>query len=279
MTLGEEAVVVVTGASSGIGRSIAEACLERGATVYLSSDNAVRLHATWCELREKFRHVEHEVCDVRKDQEVNKLISRVLASSGRIDVLINNAGYATYQPFVETSTAEILDVLDVNLGGVMRCTRAALPSMMKRRSGRIVNIGSIGGEIIITPNAVYCGAKHGLVAWSRAMRYELSRFGIVVSVVCPGYTRTAFHDHPTFKRRTISRSAFRKGLTPRRVADSVIRAIRTGKSIVYVPWWHRHLVALSHAAPWARAIVWDRLALRRVDSLYREIAAETRDLQ
>ena len=167
------AVVIVTGASSGIGRSVAEAWLERGATVYLSSHDGSRLEAIWHELREKFRQVEHEVCDVRSEQAVERLVSRVLAASGHIDVLVNNAGYATYQAFEETSTPDILDLLDVNLGGAMRCTRAVLPSMIHRRSGSIVNVASIGGEIIITPNAVYCGAKHGMVAWSQAIRYEL----------------------------------------------------------------------------------------------------------
>jgi short-subunit dehydrogenase len=237
----------------------------------LSSDDATRLESTWRELRAKFNKVEREVCDVRSERAVEQLVGRVLAASNHIDVLVNNAGYATYQTFAESSTREIVDLLDVNLAGAMRCTRAVLPSMMNRGRGSIVNVASIGGEIIITPNAVYCAAKHGMVAWSLAIRYELLRHGIAVSVVCPGYTRTAFHDHPTFGRRAISRSTLRKALTPRRVAKGVLRAALTRRRIVFVPWWHRYVAWLMHAAPWLTLPVWDRLALRRIEWLYRGI--------
>lgn len=270
----KDTIVVVTGASSGIGRSIAEICLEQGATVYLSSDDARRLESTWSELRSKFHSVHREVCDVRRDHAVELLVNRVLAASGRIDILVNNAGYATYRPFEESSIHELLDLLDVNLAGALRCTRAVLPSMIHRGTGCIVNVASIGGEVIITPNAAYCAAKHGLVAWSHAIRYELMRYGIAVSVVCPGYTRTAFHDHPTFSRRAMSRSPMREPLSPRRVADGVRRAIRTRQRTVYVPWWHRHFVWFMRAAPLFANVVWDRIALRRIDRLYAAIERE-----
>jgi uncharacterized protein len=167
MTLTDGTVVVVTGASSGIGPSTAEACLERGATVCPSSDDAARREATWREIREKFRQVQRELCDVRNEQAVERLVSRVRPASGHNDVLVNNAGYATYQTFEDTSMTGIIDLLDLNLGDAMRCTRAVLPSMMTRRSGCIVNVASISGEII-TPNAVSCSATHRMMAWSQA---------------------------------------------------------------------------------------------------------------
>src|SRR5258708_12375495 len=117
----------------------------------------------------------------------------------------------------------------------MRCTKAFLPGILERRSGRIVNVASIGGATIITPNAVYCAAKHGMVAWSLAMRYELERFGLHVNVVCPGHTSTHFHDHPTFRRRDADRRPGRRSLTSAAVSAAVLDGIRRNPVITYVP--------------------------------------------
>src|SRR5262249_22979294 len=128
---------------------------------------------------------------------------------------------------------------------------------------------------IITPNAVYCGAKHGMVAWGRALRYEVERFGVRVSTVSPGFTRTAFHDHPTFARRLRSRSNLRQGLSARRVAEGIVRASHTGQRMVYVPWWHRALVWGMGTLPIPLGMAWDRLAARRIESLYDAIDADS----
>src|SRR5260370_26385916 len=126
-----------------------------------------------------------------------------------VEVLIKNAGYDGYRPCEESSAAEVLDILDVNLGGAMRFAKACLPAMIRQRSGRIVNIASVAGGLIITPNAVYCAAKTGMVAWSKALRHEVARFNVAVNVVLPGLTATQFHNHPTFRRRDIYRKKSR----------------------------------------------------------------------
>src|SRR5207237_10769693 len=92
-----------------------------------------------------------------------------------------------------------------NLLGAMYVTREFLGSMVARQRGRIVNISSVAGKLIITPNATYCAAKHGLVAWSEALSAEFHRFGITVQVVCPGRVETPFFDHPSFAGRPASR--------------------------------------------------------------------------
>jgi short-subunit dehydrogenase len=158
--------------------------------------------------------------------------------------------------------------------GAMRCTKAFLPNMIQRRSGRIVNISSIGGETIITPNAVYCAAKHGMVAWSKALRYELARFNVKVNVVCPGHTKTNFHDHPTFRRRDPYRRKSACSLTAQQVSDAVMDAINTDHVVTYIPWWQGLVAWGLNAFPFLTRLYWNRISLKRIEQLYEQIELE-----
>jgi len=187
-------VVVVTGGSSGIGKQLAADFLREGAAVIIVSHEPEKLSAAQRDLSQIIPRVDAIVCDIRSDEQVSSMARAVFDQHGRVDILVNNAGYAVYRAFEESTTAEVLDIVDVNLCGAMRCAKAFLPDMIRRRSGRIVNISSIGGEIIITPNAAYCAAKHGMVAWTKALRYELQPFGVAANVVCPDHVKTNFQD-------------------------------------------------------------------------------------
>ncbi len=270
-------VVVITGGSSGIGLSLASDLSDQGAHVVIVSHDALRLGEAEEALRRSGRNVSVFLCDVRSSEQTAALAAHVSRTWGRTDILINNAGYAVYRPFEESTTEEVLDLLDVNLAGAMRCTKAFLPGMLERRSGRIVNVASIGGATIITPNAVYCAAKHGMVAWSLAMRYELERFGLHVNVVCPGHTSTHFHDHPTFRRRDADRRPGRRSLTSADVSAAVLDGIRRNRVITYVPSWHRFLAWSLRVAPPITAPIWRYISLKRVDQLYRRMDAERRN--
>lgn len=269
-------VVVITGGSSGIGKQTARRLLERGAIVVITSHDANRLEQARAELLGVSSKVDAIAFDVRKGDEGDRAIRHILDRHQRIDILINNAGYAVYRPFEESEVAEIVDLVDVNLTGAMRVTKAVLPAMIARRSGRVVNVSSIGGETIITPNAVYCAAKHGMVAWTKALRYELEHFGVSTNVVCPGFTVTHFHDHPTFRRRDPYRRPGRKTMDVDVVARGILDAIEYDRLVTYVPRW-QGLVAWSLAAvPWATVPIWNRIARRRVAELYEQIDAEAR---
>lgn len=265
--------VVVTGASSGIGRQVAADMAASGASVVITSHDKERLRHTEAELRSAGR-IHAFCCDVRDAAAVASLAQYVEQTCGHTDILINNAGYAVYRPFEESTVDEVLDILDVNLGGAMRCTKAFLPAMIARRSGRIVNVSSIGGEVIITPNAVYCAAKHGMVAWSKAIRYELERFGVAVNVICPAHTTTHFHEHPTFRRRDADRNPHRRSLEPETVSAAILDAIRRDRAVTYVPAWHALLVWALHACPVLTDPLWNRISRKRIDQLYRRIRAE-----
>jgi short-subunit dehydrogenase len=271
-----DVVVVITGGSSGIGKQIARELGAQRAHVVICSNTPDRLTETRAELEQEGLRIDIRPCDVRDSKQVKDLAAHVIAVYGRADILINNAGYAVYRAFEESSTDEVVDIVDVNLSGAMRCAKAFLPSMIEKRTGRIVNVSSIGGDLVITPNAAYCAAKHGMVAWSRAIRYELAPFGIGVNVVCPDHVKTHFQDHPTFRRRDPYRKKAVSGLTPEAVARGILAAIRHDRAVTYVPAWAGLAAWASHAAPFLVGPVWDRIMARRVSQLYEQIAVERR---
>jgi short-subunit dehydrogenase len=162
----------------------------------------------------------------------------------------------------------------------MRCAKAFLPSMIAHRSGRIVNIASIGGAAIITPNAAYCAAKHGMIAWTKAIRYELAHFNVSVNVVCPDHVQTSFQDHPTFKRREVYRGKdtarkWGRSLTVEDVSREILDAIRHDRAVTYVPRWQGLVVWALNALPFITAPIWDRIMQKRIVQLYEQIEAET----
>lgn len=267
-------IVVVTGGSSGIGQQLAIDLSRCGARVVICSNDSGALKRAHVDLIRMGLEVDAHLCDVRSTDQVRNLADHVLLDYGQIDILINNAGYAVYRPFEESAVEEITDLLDVNLSGAMRCAKAFLPYMLERRSGHIVNISSIGGETIITPNAVYCAAKHGMVAWTKALRYELARFGVKVNAVCPGHTKTNFHNHPTFRRRDPYRKKNARSLTVKQVSVAVLDTIDKDRIVTYVP-KRLGLVAWAlNALPFLTLPVWDRISRQRITQLYEQIDIE-----
>lgn len=267
-------VVVITGGSSGIGKQLAKDFSIHGAHVIICSSQPARLKEAQAELARIESQIDACVCDIRYTDQIIQLAEYVLQQYGQVDILVNNAGYAVYRPFEESSLDEVLDLLDVNLTGAMRCTKVFLPYMIAHRSGRIVNISSIGGETIVTPNAVYCAAKHGMVAWTKAIRYELAPFNVKVNVVIPGHTKTNFHDHSTFRRRDPYRRKNARSLTVEQVSAAVLDAIRKDYIVTYVPWWQGLVAWALNALPFVTVPVWDRITQKRIAQLYEQIESE-----
>jgi NAD(P)-dependent dehydrogenase (short-subunit alcohol dehydrogenase family) len=126
------------------------------------------------------------VCDVTDPAQVRVMVTSALDTFGAIDILVNNAGYACFKPFHELALEEWERTLDVNLTGPFLCTQAVLPSMMARRSGRIINISSVAGLKPIVNQSAYCASKFGLNGLTRSLALELRSFGIGVHSICPG---------------------------------------------------------------------------------------------
>ncbi|RVC63685.1 MAG: oxidoreductase [Mesorhizobium sp.] len=179
-------VALVTGASSGIGLATANALGNAGFRVFGTSRRAAA---------KKFDSFTILACDVTDDESVAKLVERVLAEAGRIDVLVNNAGLGLLGAAEESSTVQAQALFDVNVFGVFRVTNAVLPTMRRQGKGRIVNLSSVQGFIPGPFFALYSSTKHAVEGYSESLDHELRPFGIRVSLVEPAYTRTSFEEN------------------------------------------------------------------------------------
>jgi len=215
--------VIVTGASSGIGRETALQFADAGATVVLAARSKDALYAlvdSRPDLRERLIPVP---TDVTRDEDVARLIERTLARLGCIDILINNAGAGLRASVAEVTLDDARRLMELNLHGALRCIKAVLPHMKRQGSGQIVNIGSVLSVVATPRNGLYCASKFALRALTDALRMELHGTGIDVISVLPGYTDTPFFDHMVRYDGSPHLSPFR-GQHPRKVARAVMRA-------------------------------------------------------
>jgi len=189
----QEQIILITGASNGIGRCLALDFAARGAIVVGCGRSLERLQATAAEMQRTSPLSTAIQCDVAKLDQVRAMVTGVLAKFGKIDILINNAGIGMRKPFADTPIEMIEELMRTNYFGVVYCTHEALPSMIARGSGHIVNISSVAGKIG-TPNiAGYCASKFAMNGLSESLYYELAPHGVTVSVICPGPVRTDFN--------------------------------------------------------------------------------------
>jgi NAD(P)-dependent dehydrogenase (short-subunit alcohol dehydrogenase family) len=184
MAIGTGRVALVTGASSGIGEAAARALVGAGFTLYGTSRRAAA--------GETRGGVVFLPLDVTDDDSVAGAVREVLERSGRIDVLVNNAGVGVAGAAEESSMAQARAVFETNLFGAIRMTRAVLPHMREQRNGRIINVGSIVGLIPTPFMALYSSTKHAIEGYSESLDHEVREYGVRVLLVEPGYTNTAF---------------------------------------------------------------------------------------
>lgn len=189
-------VVLVTGASSGVGRAAAMLLAQHGYRVFGTSRDPARAAAS--------PGVELVELDVRSDESVRACVAAVLEKASWLDVLVNNAGYELAGAIEETSLDEARAQFETNFFGVVRMTKAALPAMRARRSGRIVNVSSLAGLATIPFMGMYAASKFALEGYGEALRHELKPLGIHVSQIEPGFLNTAMKAH---RQRTAERIA------------------------------------------------------------------------
>jgi NAD(P)-dependent dehydrogenase (short-subunit alcohol dehydrogenase family) len=221
-------VAIVTGASGGIGEATARALHAAGYRVFGTSRRPPATRSTG---------VEYLVCDVTSDESVQTAVGNVLAKAGRIDLLVNNAGVGLLAGAEESSLEQAKSLFDVNLFGVIRMTKAVLPTMRRQRSGRIVNISSVMGLIPAPFMALYAASKHALEGYSESLDHEIRGSGVRVVLVEPAYTRTSFEGNVYRadqqldvyqSARTNAEGVLRDGMkaadTPELVARAVVKA-------------------------------------------------------
>jgi short-subunit dehydrogenase len=187
-TMKNQKVILITGASSGIGKESALKLLGEGHVVY----GAARRLDQMKDLEAKGGHAVK--MDVTKEEDVKSCVEKIINEQGRIDVLVNNAGYGLYGAVEDISLEDAKRQFEVNIFGLARITKEVLPHMREKRSGTIINMSSMGGKMYTPLGAWYHGTKHALEGWSDCLRLELTQFNIKVVIIEPGAIATEFAD-------------------------------------------------------------------------------------
>jgi len=263
----EGKLVIVTGGTSGIGLALARALHAQRARVIALAHQQAGIDRVLSEFGGPNDRFDAYTCDIAAPDEVSATCNAIVSAHGVPDILVNNAGYATYRTFEQEDANELERLISVNFAGAIRVTHALLNGMIARKGGTIINVASIAGALTITPNALYCGAKHGMMAWSKCLAIETKRFNIHVGVVCPGRVETNFFDHETFRRRA-HRKETELTVSMETVIDAILDTIVHRRKVRFVP---RHLGLLAWAANAGGPLVQlalDRLLLARIEDIY-----------
>jgi NAD(P)-dependent dehydrogenase (short-subunit alcohol dehydrogenase family) len=251
--------VVITGGSRGLGLVLARQLARRGSKLGIMGRSQVALQGAEAELSALGAEVLALRCDVRRQEEVEAAIKKVMVRFGAVDVLINNAGIIQVAPLEHMTVKDFEDALATHLLGPLHCILAVLPHMRRAGQGRIVNISSIGGKIAIPHLLPYCASKFALVGLSDGLRAELRRHHILVTTVCPGLMRTGSPRNASFKgqhRReyawfAVSDSLPWVSMDAEQAAEEIISACRRGASRVVLGLHMKGAVLLNELFPGA----------------------------
>jgi short-subunit dehydrogenase len=248
MSLGGK-VVVVTGASMGIGEAIVRRFLREGASVVLCSRDLGRVEAA----RQRCGALDRTLalaCDVTKRAEIDRLIAATLAHFGRVDIWVNNAGFGLVDSVEHMEMAAARAMFDTNLFGAIECMQAITPHFKAQRSGAIVNLSSMAGLIAVPYMAAYGATKHALNCIGRAAREELASHGVQVNTVCPGYVQTDFNVHAVRGKESLRVAGSRNyGVSAERVAEATYIAWQQNRAQIVVPWSGNLVVAIYRLLP------------------------------
>jgi short-subunit dehydrogenase len=216
--------VIVTGASSGIGRAVSIELAKRGATLFLAARRADQLDSVATLCRTHGVSATPIVTDVSDRASCERLIE----SAGRVDVLINNAGFAIFDPIENARPEELESMMQTNFFGTVWCTQAVLPQMLARGEGTIVNVASIAGIMGYARMGGYCATKFAMIGFTEALRDEVLGRGVRVAIVCPGTTETEFFAKAE-RGKMPGASRLILGVSAERVARVICRTAGDGK--------------------------------------------------
>ena len=226
-------VVVITGASSGIGEAAAEQFAKKGANIVLVARRKDRLEEVEKKLSKYSIKILVQVCDVSDKKQVKQMSETVIDTFSKIDILVNNAGFVIYGKVEELSIEDIESQMQTNYFGMINCTKHFLPHFLKQNSGHMVNVASVGGSFGIPGIASYCATKFAMLGFSEGLRHELHETNVGVTVVSPIMVRTALFDHPSFKNFT--KRATGISLSSETVANAIIKAANSSRLEIVVP--------------------------------------------
>jgi len=257
-------VVVVTGASMGIGEAIVHRFLREGASVVLASRDLGRVE----QARERAGAPERTLavaCDVCVRAQIEALLAASIERFGRVDVWVNNAGFGQVDSVERMDLGACRKMFDTNLFGAIECMQVVSPLLKQQRSGAILNISSVAGLVSVPYMAAYGATKHALNCIGFGARLELAPYGVHVNTVCPGYVQTAFNAHVVRGAESLRLGGSRQhGASAEQVAEAAWKAYRDDRRLVVGPWCYHLLVGLYRLLP--GVFNWGLLKmLRRMD--------------
>lgn len=255
--------LLITGASSGIGRCLALAAGRRGAYVAVAARSADKLEALAKEIAGHGGQAIAVAADVTCAEDRWRLLERVQQQYGGLDVLVNNAGAGSFGHFAESSEAVLRQIMEVNFFAPAELMRGALPMLKQGEMPAIVNIASMCGRRALPAWSEYSASKFALCGLSEALRAELVRFGVDVLLILPGLTRTGLSSH-LLRNQGRMRIDFTAGMEPELVAERILKALEKNRSETVLGREARMILSLNRFLP--RLV--DRLMARKVRQLY-----------
>ena len=261
--------ILITGASQGIGKALAEAAAARGAKVLVCARTIDLLQEVAEQIRARGGAIEVVRADITSPQDRQLLVEAAEKAFGGLDVLVNNAGIGATGHFADCSADRLRQIMEVNFFGLTETTRVLLPMLKKGNKPAIVNISSIAGKRGIPARSEYSASKFAVQGFSEALRAELAKDGVDVLVVSPGLTQTNF-SHNMIEQKALVKLDHMRGMSAEDVAAHTLKAIEKGYNETTLTFQGKLMVLVSRFLPW----VADIIVKRKVRGLFKdEIAA------
>jgi len=256
-------VILVTGASSGIGAATARLFASKGYRVVLAARRLERLQELEAEIEAEGGEAFSVDTDLNQLDQIQGLVEKALSHYGQIDVLLNNAGFGRTKWLEELDPVKDIELqIQVNLNGVIQMTRAVLPHMLERRSGHIINMASMAGLVATPTYSIYAATKHGVRGFTEALRREVGIWDIHVSAIYPGGVKTEFEKHTEAKRKTGITTPAALQLSADDVAGAVYKVAKRPRGTTIIPWVNWIGVWVNTLFPWLNDWIIERTFTR-----------------
>ncbi len=263
----KDKVVLITGASSGIGRESAIEFAKLGANIILVSRTKEKLEQVADELR-KFNVITLTCqCDVSNKDQVKEMSKTVLEKFDSVDILVNNAGFAIYGSVSDLSVDEIESQMETNYFGMVYCIKNFLPLMLDKKSGHIVNVASVAASFGLPGIASYCASKFAMLGFSEGLKHELKNSGVGITVVSPIMVRTNFFEHPSFENMPKFSPT---SLSSKTVAKAILKAANSTRLEIIVPSVVRGAIWMKNTFPYFINPILGRSFKKQLDSIKKD---------